>query len=188
MPASSRQPSKPSVLPARPTLRGARAGLQLGLVPSAPACPRLSVGAVWSLTCVLSLLAAELRHQAHVSRAHGVGTGCILRGQTWSHVMSTGVTGEPHCVQDAVCSLTCTFSSGTCRSFGAPPPGLLITPCWSRRTGVLPPSPFQPQSSKPWGGALATGVLPEPPRSSLSPGGAAVLGVAAPSGCVAVHP
>lgn len=113
----------------------------------------------------------------------------VHSGQTCSHVVSTGVTGEP-VVFRTVCSLACTFSSGTCRSFGAPPPGLLITPCWSRRTGVLPPAraPFQPQSSKAWGGALALVFF----LSRLVPlchlEGQQGLGVAAPSGCAAVHP
>ena len=99
-----------------------------------------------------SLLAAELRHQARVSGAHSMGTGCIPRGADMVTRHVHGVTGEPWCAQDAVRSLTCTFSSGTCPGFGAPPPGLLITPCWSRWTEVLPPSPCSPSPPRPGAG------------------------------------
>ena len=93
--------------------------------------------------------------------------GAFPRGQTRSRVTSMGVTGEPCCVQDAVHSLTCSFSGGVCPSFGAPPPDLLTTPCWRRWTEVLPPWP---------GRGAATAALPEL-RRPLSPGGAAALGV-----------
>lgn len=134
------RPPRPSTEPGRVCTSGH--------VPSAPACPPLWVGAVWSLTRPLP---AGCRAQTpglcllrHTEWAQGAFSG----GQTWSRVTPMRVTGEPCCVQDAVCSLTSNFSSGACPSFGAAPPGLVITLCRSRWTGVLPPSPFQLHSSK----------------------------------------
>lgn len=134
-------------LPGRPSAGPGRVCTS-GHVPSAPACPPLRVAAVWPLTRPLP---AGCRAQTpgpcllrHTEWAQAAFSG----GQTWSRVTSMGVTGEPCCIQDAVCSLTSNFSSGPCPSFGAAPPGLVITLCWSRWTGVPPPSPFQPQSSK----------------------------------------
>ena len=122
--------------------------------------------------------------------------GAFPGGQTRSRVTSMGVTGEPCCVQDAVRSLTCSFSGGACPSFGAPPPGLLTTPCWRRWTEVLPPSPFSLSPPRPGAGRwpllfFLSCVVPlchleEQPPGACHCAPVSALSVAAPT--APVHP